>query len=141
MFSSILNKYLALFSVDSLVSTVGQDFIFGFVNNYDGSGLLVALVSNANDQPANVTITSSFASFQTISVLVQPQTVEKVDDIEYKYEKQLTDSHYSADNRCSLQRHCRFANTGRREQGNTSSINAACRRLCTQRNFDWCKVV
>jgi hypothetical protein len=88
MFSSILNKYLALFSVDSLISTVGQDFIFGFVYNLGGDGLLVALVSNANDQPANVTITSSFASFQTISVLVQPQTVEKVDDIEYKYEKQ-----------------------------------------------------
>ncbi len=75
----------------ALISTVGQDFIFGFVNNYDGTGLLVVLVSNANDQPANVTITSSFTSFQTISVLVQPQTIEKVDDIEYQYEKQLTD--------------------------------------------------
>ena len=67
------------------MSTVGQDFIFGFINNYDGSGLLVALVSNANDQPANVTVTSTFASFQTINVLVQPYTIEKVKCFRVRY--------------------------------------------------------
>jgi hypothetical protein len=80
MFSSILNKYFELFSVDSLVSTIGQDFVFGFINNcYDqADGLLLAIVSNANDQPANVTVTSIYPQFQTINILIQPFAIEKV---------------------------------------------------------------
>ena len=40
--------------------------------------LLMAIVSNANDRPTNVTVTSIFPMFQTIDMIVQPNTVKEV---------------------------------------------------------------
>jgi hypothetical protein len=69
-----------MFKVNNAIqSTIGRDFVFGFPNNADGvSALLVAIVSNANDQPTNIVITSIYSSFRTINAIVQPNTIEKV---------------------------------------------------------------
>jgi hypothetical protein len=59
-------------------STIGIDFVYGFINNDNGNCQLLTLVSNGNDQPTNVTITSIYPSFQTINLIIQANTVEKV---------------------------------------------------------------
>lgn len=61
-------------------TTVGRDFIFGFINNFIGKdeAQLFALVSNANDQSTTVIVTSIYSSFQTINVIIPPNTVETV---------------------------------------------------------------
>lgn len=65
-----------------MASTIGRDFVFGFVNNWIGTGIVLsAHVSNANDQPTSVTVTSRYAKFQTINVIVQPNTIEIVMNI------------------------------------------------------------
>ncbi len=68
-----------------LQSTVGSDFIFGFINNgfvtTDNNNVtpnIMLLVSNANTLSANIIITSIFPTFQTINETVLPNTVKQV---------------------------------------------------------------
>jgi hypothetical protein len=61
-----------------MLSTAGQDFIFGFINNYYDDKLLCVLVSNANDRPTSVTVTSIYSTFETIDLIVEPYGVVKV---------------------------------------------------------------
>ena len=74
-----------LLTIDvTLASTVGQDFVFGYINNLNGSSLLLAIISNANDKSANITVTSAYPSFQTINICIPPNTIEKVNDTNLK---------------------------------------------------------
>jgi hypothetical protein len=77
VFVAPLSTYFLLI-VNAFESTVGQDFVFGFINNWFGDGKLLAVVSNANDQPTNITITSSYSTFRTIYVVVQPNFIQTV---------------------------------------------------------------
>jgi hypothetical protein len=61
----------------ALKSTVGRDFVFGFIWN-GASHLQQAMVSNANDQPTIVNVTSIHPAFQTINVTIQPNSVKQV---------------------------------------------------------------
>ncbi len=80
----LYNFKIFIILVDAQQSTVGTDFVFGFINNWEGAGKLYTIVSNANDQPTNLTITSIYPSFVTINMIVQPNSVEKVnkDEVE-----------------------------------------------------------
>jgi hypothetical protein len=53
-------------------------FIFGFINNVDGSGPMHVFVSNANNQSTAITVTSIYPSFSTIDLIVAPNSIEKV---------------------------------------------------------------
>lgn len=59
-------------------TTVGNDFVFGFIVNYSGANSLSVLVSNANDQPTNVIVTSIYPLFLPINIHVSPNTVKTV---------------------------------------------------------------
>ena len=61
-------------------SIVGHDFVFGFINNRFGDGMLLAVVSNANNEPTNITITSRYSTFRTLNLIVQSNSVETVND-------------------------------------------------------------
>lgn len=77
-------KFIDHYYLDKVIaSAVGQDFIFGYINNAYGSDILLAIVSNGNSQSANITITSIHREFETINILVLPNTVEKVVHIKF----------------------------------------------------------
>lgn len=60
-------------------NTFGTDFVFAYINNdYVDSLQLTIIVSNANNQPTNVSVTSIFPSFETTNVIIQPNTIERV---------------------------------------------------------------
>ncbi len=66
--------------VNASQSTIGTDFVFGFINNWNGAyGSLRVYVSNANDESANVTITSIYGLNETVpNVIVSANSVETV---------------------------------------------------------------
>ncbi len=65
-------------------STFGRVFIFGFISNFRGDGPLLAIVSNTNDYETNVTVTSIYDTFETINIIVQPNSIEKVNVVVVK---------------------------------------------------------
>lgn len=75
MFTTFL--YL-IFVVDASESTIGRDFILGFVNNFRTDVKLLIVISNANDQPTNVIVTSIYQPFRSINAIIKPNTVDKV---------------------------------------------------------------
>jgi len=74
-----------------MTSSVGRDFVFGFFKNVNGDNCqLWALVSNANSQTANVTVTSIYSAFQTINILIAPNSIEKVEKVAARLMKAAT---------------------------------------------------
>jgi hypothetical protein len=74
-----------------MTSSVGRDFVFAFFRNLNGDNCqLWALVSNANSQAANVTVTSIYSTFQTINILIAPNSIEKVEEVRARLIKAAT---------------------------------------------------
>jgi hypothetical protein len=58
----------------------GRDFIFAFANNAYGYSQMFVFVSNNNNATANVNVTSAYAAFRTIPLLIAPFSIEKVNN-------------------------------------------------------------
>ncbi len=76
------NQFIISFLVYSNVPSIGQEFVFAFINaetDYPPHGvLLYAIVSNTNNATANVLVTSSFPDFMPTRVSVAPFSIYKV---------------------------------------------------------------